>query len=417
MNTRSVTETPPDWTDLNNNTKAGLFQILKDLKIVPPENADRDQLIRLIRQKLTSPRLSPYKSTGMLSRPADSQNANSDDDDIPNQESEGPEDDGEDDEEFEVPPMENDDQIPQTTQIAESQPVSVESPKKQTQEEHHSEEIQEEPQIRKKSPIVEPQETTSRLFPMPASDAPPAPRPVSSQTSSNSLRPSALNDLDIDEEGNPRLLQGPSFTDDFLRRLRSPMFSVAAGVLLILFALLILLLALKPRKHAKPLDVDLENLPWLKAIIESNEKCLEKQKFTFESLKTIFNVTKEEAEKYVHEDKSENLYAVYAKPGIVCKVLRHTDNHPAITGILIVSLLVLLHLYFKKAVRTANHFFRSLSRDVSCDLDTLLVEEAGEMLPSGVTRRLGIDSDEDTMVDPRDKLYDLTHEHIWRRRK
>ena len=74
--TRSLTENPPDWSNLNANTKANLYIIAKDLNIILPVNASRTQLINLIKQKI-SPKPSPYKSPKMAIR--QSQPINDDD--------------------------------------------------------------------------------------------------------------------------------------------------------------------------------------------------------------------------------------------------------------------------------------------------------------------------------------------------
>ena len=75
--TRSSIETPPDWSNLNNNSIANLHLIIKELNVNIPENAERDELIRLINLKISSPHLTPFKNFKFSS----SQNNNVNDDD------------------------------------------------------------------------------------------------------------------------------------------------------------------------------------------------------------------------------------------------------------------------------------------------------------------------------------------------
>ena len=50
---RNKNQFPPYWSDLERNSIPQLHQILEELGVVPPEYADRDELIRLIRIRLT----------------------------------------------------------------------------------------------------------------------------------------------------------------------------------------------------------------------------------------------------------------------------------------------------------------------------------------------------------------------------
>ncbi|OHS94379.1 hypothetical protein TRFO_39443 [Tritrichomonas foetus] len=66
---RSRTQHPPQWMDLERNTISQLHHILIELGAVPPQGADRDELIRLIKLRLT-PRRAQNRS--LLQRNNDS---------------------------------------------------------------------------------------------------------------------------------------------------------------------------------------------------------------------------------------------------------------------------------------------------------------------------------------------------------
>jgi len=66
--TRSSIESPPDWENLNNNSISNLKLILKELEASYPDNLDRDELIALIKNKINSPHLIPFKSSKMIVR-------------------------------------------------------------------------------------------------------------------------------------------------------------------------------------------------------------------------------------------------------------------------------------------------------------------------------------------------------------
>lgn len=398
MNTRSSTETPPDWTDLNSNTKAGLFQILKELKIAPPQNADRDQLVRLIRQKLTSPRLSPYKSTGMLTRPADNLIPNSDDDDIPAQESVEPEDD-ENDTDFEVPPMESE-SVSQNT-IQEEPEGKVEEPKQPervpTPPKSEEKKIEEpvEPEHRIYSP-TRTIKTPERSVLFPSSQPLPSPK--------EQVRPSSIRQSNarVRNDGNPEEVDDAIFTNSYLRWVRRPVI-ILAGFILLLLALLLLLIALRPSRRS----VLHANIDWLSNVSYRNKHCLQETQYTRAELFNLYNLIEEEFNQYAYED-GERVFAKDTRIGVVCKMIYAGDKYPVAAGIIIVIIVVAIHLYICKISRVGNHLIRSLVRDQSCDLDTLLVDEAGEMLPHEVAERLGINASDDYYIDPRDTIYELT---------
>ena len=80
--TRSRVGSPPDWINLNKNTKYNLIKILKELNVIPPQTASRDELIRIIQLKINK-KHSPYKSKKMETRRVELGVAVDGDDELP----------------------------------------------------------------------------------------------------------------------------------------------------------------------------------------------------------------------------------------------------------------------------------------------------------------------------------------------